>query len=244
MLDGSTFSRELWRFSVLIGTWAQELAAGPAAAHGSRMVAVGRKLYVFGGAPALDARMWVFDTLAGTWSSIASIYAGRSYHTMTRVDTGLFIYGGAASLTAALPQLLKFDLSADAFNAPTTSGAEPSIRIEHSMAPYFTHLYLFGGILLLDGSFDSAVYELDCTSLTWRAMATTGLRLRGRRGHTASVMGCSMYIFGGVDADGHYQNSVYILDLRSFQWSKPLAIGTPPAARWGCCGPRRTLWPI
>ena len=73
MLDGSTFSRELWRFSVLIGTWAQELAAGPAAAHGSRMVAVGRKLYVYGGAPSLDALVWVFNTLARTWSSIASI---------------------------------------------------------------------------------------------------------------------------------------------------------------------------
>lgn len=239
MLDASTYSDELWYYSVLGGTWQQVAATpgGPAAAHGSCMAAVGRELFVLGGQPALDGRIWVYHTLAGTWSSFATGQSGRSYHTMTRVDSKLWVFGGAQADSD--PQLLLLDAYTRTASVPAVAGSAPSARKEHSMVHYSGALYLFGGVLLSDGaSLDGTLHQLDacssCGSRAWRSLSTSGVaRPAGRRGHSASVIGHTMYIFGGVDATGAYHNAVHSLDLRNLHWSQPPAIGTPPQARWG-----------
>lgn len=154
---------------------------------------------------------------------------------MTRIDTTLFIYGGATTTTQ--PQLLTFDTILGTMSQPIISGTDPAARFEHSMSVFANRLYLFGGITIADSAFDTAVYELDacvgCPTNAWRTVSTTGVRPLARRGHTASVIGFSMFVYGGVDATGLYLDSVYMLDLRSFRWSRPYAIGVPAPPRWG-----------
>mmetsp|Transcript_31883 Transcript_31883/g.97396 ORF Transcript_31883/g.97396 Transcript_31883/m.97396 type:complete len:598 (+) Transcript_31883:113-1906(+) len=178
--------------------------------------------------------MWIFDTLNQRWSQVATGFSGRSYHAMLRLDTTIFIHGGVA---ASQPQLLTYDISLDTMSQPSVSGTQPTARTEHSMCALANRIYLFGGITIADGAFDGAVYELDacvgCPSNTWRTISVFGERPLARRGHTADVIGHIMYVFGGVDISGQYQDSVYALDLRSFRWSRPHSIGAPPAPRWG-----------
>lgn len=154
---------------------------------------------------------------------------------MTRIDTTLFIYGGAATTTE--PQLLTFDTALGTMSQPTVVGTDPAARTEHSMSFFAHRLYLFGGITLADSTFDTAVYELDacvgCPANAWRTVSTTGTQPLARRGHTATVLGFSMFVYGGVDPTGLYLDSVYVLDLRSFRWSRPHAIGVPAPPRWG-----------
>jgi hypothetical protein len=151
------------------------------------------------------------------------------------MDTTLFIYGGTT--TTAEPQLLTFDTALGTMSQPIISGTDPTARFEHSMSVFANRLYLFGGITIADNTFDTAVYELDacvsCPGNAWRTVSTTGERPLARRGHTASVIGFSMFVYGGVDATGLYLDSVYVLDLRNFRWSRPHAIGVPAPPRWG-----------
>jgi len=59
-----------------------------------------------------------------------------------------------------------------------------------------------------------------------------------RGGHTATLTGASLVIFGGHYYEGAnsgfvYLNDTHVLDVNSSRWFKPKISGTPPPARYG-----------
>lgn len=58
-----------------------------------------------------------------------------------------------------------------------------------------------------------------------------------REGHTASVLGQSIWVFGGTWTDDDdrtiYMNDLHVLDVNHFAWSRPSWVGTPPIEREG-----------
>lgn len=59
-----------------------------------------------------------------------------------------------------------------------------------------------------------------------------------RGGHSATLTGASLVIFGGhfyegVEAGFKYLNDTYVLDVNSSRWIKPKISGTPPPGRYG-----------
>jgi len=58
-----------------------------------------------------------------------------------------------------------------------------------------------------------------------------------REGHTASVIGQKIYVFGGTWTDDDdrtiYMNDLHVLDVSNYGWSRPSWTGTPPIEREG-----------
>jgi len=58
-----------------------------------------------------------------------------------------------------------------------------------------------------------------------------------REGHTASVIGSRIFVFGGTwtDEDDNtiYMNDLHVLDVNTFTWTKPATSGDPPSEREG-----------
>jgi len=54
-----------------------------------------------------------------------------------------------------------------------------------------------------------------------------------RYGHTASLIGCNIYIFGGRNDQHGACNILYCFNTNTFKWSIPNTTGTPPGARDG-----------
>jgi len=51
-------------------------------------------------------------------------------------------------------------------------------------------------------------------NLEWRSFKPSGEGIDGRRGHSASLVGRHMVIFGGANTRGAYTNDVYYLDIQ------------------------------
>ena len=56
-----------------------------------------------------------------------------------------------------------------------------------------------------------------------------------REGHTASVVGGRIFVFGGTWTDDDdatiYMNDLHVLDVATMAWSRPPSGGTPPIER-------------
>ena len=58
-----------------------------------------------------------------------------------------------------------------------------------------------------------------------------------RGGHSATLTGASLVVFGGHFYEGQengfkYLNDTYVLDVNSSRWFKPKISGTPPPPRY------------
>ena len=198
---------------------------------------VGHELFVFGGSDVTlepHAVLYVFDTHALTWASpgaAGSYPAARSYHSMTVVDEDIFVYGGSDTQSQPLGDLHVLDAAAMEFRQPTQLGSVPSARKGHTLTKSGTYLYLFGGMGEGEALLNDA-HRLDPSSVTWRALQTTGDLPPGRDGHTATAMEDRLFVFGGADSNGKL-NDVRVLDLHALRWSRPRSVGGPPEPRWG-----------
>lgn len=81
------------------------------------------------------------------------------------------------------------------------------------------------------------VYALDPIARFWSERATMGVgedeeRPMQRGGHSASLIGGSkVFIFGGENPNRKPCNELWVLDLKTNEWSKPEVLGEAPVAR-------------
>jgi len=72
----------------------------------------------------------------------------------------------------------------------------------------------------------------------WAFPQIEGVPPTPRGGHSATLTGASLVIFGGHFYNGKdtgftYLNDTHVLDVNSSRWIKPKISGTPPAPRYG-----------
>ena len=95
-------------------------------------------------------------------------------------------------------------------------------------------IYVFGGTWTDDD--DSTIYMndlhvLDVTCFAWSRPAWCGTAPIEREGHTASVVGDRVYVFGGTwvddDSNSVYLNDLHVLDADTVTWAQPATSGEP-----------------
>jgi len=103
------------------------------------------------------------------------------------------------------------------------SSYEPQPRCEHVAVSVGRNLHVWGGNAgSNEKSQDLAttVEVFDVSTNLWKRNPTNGKPSPGLFGTAYTVVGTTLYVFGGRDKNGALQNSLYKLDLFSFQWEE------------------------
>eukprot|EP00753_Platysulcus_tardus_P007894 PLAT15521.1.p1 GENE.PLAT15521.1~~PLAT15521.1.p1 ORF type:complete len:836 (+),score=438.77 PLAT15521.1:38-2545(+) len=127
------------------------------------------------------------------------------------------------------------------WKAVTLAGELPSKREGHSAVALEDYIIVFGGCFLDKACFAS-VELLDTTEKRWRRVKTRGDGPTAREGHSATLVGTHMYVFGGSSEEG-YLNDLYVLKAEPgnhgggneliMSWGHPDVTGQLPSAREG-----------
>ncbi|PPD96956.1 hypothetical protein GOBAR_DD06012 [Gossypium barbadense] len=143
------------------------------------------------------------------------------------------------------------DLAYEQWVALPVSGARPSARYKHAAAVADENLYITGGSR--NGRYLSDIQAFDLRSLTWSSLKLeidpsadksedSGLQevlpgisdhsMVARGGHSVTLVGSKLIVFGGEDRSRKLLNDVHALDLQTMTWSVVEATQTPPAPRF------------
>ncbi|KAH9948169.1 hypothetical protein B0H21DRAFT_254574 [Amylocystis lapponica] len=155
----------------------------------------------------------------------------------------LFLFGGLAHGTAQndLYFLSMRDCSASLM---TTTGSVPSPRFGHASALIGSVFLVWGGDTRTHREADSGdvlddgLYLFSTKSREWTRIAVDGLGPTGRYGHSVTVAGSKIYVFGG-QADGELFDDLWSFDLSTLReaakWElvKPAEASPRPARRTG-----------
>lgn len=75
------------------------------------------------------------------------------------------------------------------------------------------------------------VKSFDLQTCTWSNLKTYGKPPVSRGGQSVTLVGTSLVIFGGQDANRSLLNDLHILDLETMTWDEIDALGVPPSPR-------------
>ncbi|CAG8551160.1 1529_t:CDS:10 [Cetraspora pellucida] len=134
------------------------------------------------------------------------------------INNKVFIFGGIVEGKA---QNDVFLVETDKLHAYKliTSGDIPYPRSRHTHVNVGHNMIVFGGLLKYptDNS-DAFIYILNTVTNQWSKLSIPEkLFLTQRHGHTATVIGTSMYIFGGQNYRGIYLNDLIVFDLTTME---------------------------
>ncbi|CAG8446039.1 13609_t:CDS:2 [Funneliformis caledonium] len=147
------------------------------------------------------------------------------------ISNELFLFGGIAR------GKLRNEVFTVEFNtlnvlAFVTSGEVPSPRSGHTQVNFGTNIIVFGGITNeLTNKSDENLYILDTASKVWSVSEHENPPL-SRHGHSATIIGGKMYIFGG-QREGKYLNDLISFDIKSRQWDVIIPRDQSPHGRSG-----------
>lgn len=190
------------------GDWAAVNCVGeaPRRRYEQATAIVGEKMYVIGGNTngRLLADVHSMDLRSLAW---------------TRVD--------ATAGTTALP-------SSSAPNSPPPPPPPPQLPpIAGHVALTWQQTVLIAGGHTKDASTTFEIYSLDTATGAWSKLEPSGTKPSARGGHTATLLGQQLFVFGGEDRSRRALSDLHVLDLKTMTWSSPATTGAAPAARTG-----------
>uniref|UniRef100_A0A672PZS8 F-box protein 42 n=1 Tax=Sinocyclocheilus grahami TaxID=75366 RepID=A0A672PZS8_SINGR len=182
------------------------------------------------------------------WESRTYPYPGtpitqRFSHSACYYDSNqsMYVFGGCtqSSCNAAFNDLWRLDLNSKEWIRPLASGSYPSPKAGATLVMYRDLLVLFGGWtrpspypLHQPERFFDEIHTYSPSKNWWNCIVTT----QGpppMAGHSSSVMGSGMVVFGGSLGARQMSNEVWVLDLEQWSWSKPAVSGPCPHPRGG-----------
>jgi len=191
---------------------------------------------------------------------IGEIPSKRSGHCMCVVGDFAYLFGGNDFRRPPGPnnELYKVDMSSTEFywtKIENNNGRAPEPRSHSTMVVYKnTKIILFGGFRSSSIRYND-VWILDTTNDEWSQphAGVTETKPDGevvykrswpdvpfqRGGHSATLIGSQMYIFGGYGGSGFARkdfNDVIVLDLDTWEWRNLECTGEIPAPRSGHSG--------
>ncbi|XP_072801076.1 kelch domain-containing protein 3 isoform X3 [Vicugna pacos] len=152
--------------------------------------------------------------------SFGGYCSGEDYETLRQIDVHIF---NAVSLRwTKLPPV-----------RPATRGQAPVVpymRYGHSTVLIDDTVFLWGGRNDTEGACN-VLYAFDVNTHKWSTPRVSGTVPGARDGHSACVLGKTMYIFGGYEqlADC-FSNDIHKLDTSTMTWTLICTKGNP--ARW------------
>ncbi|EFJ13495.1 hypothetical protein SELMODRAFT_424453 [Selaginella moellendorffii] len=211
-------------FDIGTHTWSKPVMKGthpsPRDSHSS--MAVGSKLYVFGGTDGSNPPndLFVLDTATNTWGKpdvFGDVPAPKEGHSALLIGDNLFVFGGCGKSSDPSEEEYYNDLHV--LNANTfvwkkisITGVSPIPRDSHTCSSYKNCFIVMGGE---DGgnAYLNDVHILDTETMAWREVKTTGAELMPRAEHTTISHGKYLVVFGGFSDDRKLFNDVHTLDL-------------------------------
>uniref|UniRef100_A0A4W3I4M1 F-box protein 42 n=1 Tax=Callorhinchus milii TaxID=7868 RepID=A0A4W3I4M1_CALMI len=182
------------------------------------------------------------------WESRTYPYPGtpitqRFSHSACYYDANqsMYVFGGCtqSSCNAAFNDLWRLDLNSKEWIRPLASGSYPSPKAGATLVVYKDLLVLFGGWtrpspypLHQPERFFDEIHTYSPSKNWWNCIVTT----HGpppMAGHSSSVIGDQMIVFGGSLGSRQMSNEVWTLDLEQWAWSKPTTSGIVPHPRGG-----------
>ena len=193
------------------------------------------RLLLFGGFHSTKRRLndvWIFDLVLLKWfpAYTPGVLNDEEEALDAEDEEGGSALGAADPIARAVAIATK---NASSIREGTLS-MRPSPRGDHSAArigDYFFFFGGYGGVGFEQRDFND-IYAVDVATLTWRELLPSGNPPAARSGHSAVVVGSSMYIFGGWSASGQF-NDMHIFNAELMAWSQA-GIGAEwfPGPRW------------
>mmetsp|Transcript_29037 Transcript_29037/g.55726 ORF Transcript_29037/g.55726 Transcript_29037/m.55726 type:complete len:681 (+) Transcript_29037:245-2287(+) len=121
------------------------------------------------------------------------------------------------------------DLKTLAWSHPATTGLHPCAG--HQLVEWNNQILLVGGHVKVNGLSPLSVKILDDASLKWSELAVKGDVPCIRGGHSATIFGDNLVVFGGEDENRKVLGDLHILNLVTATWTSPGTFGTLPAPR-------------
>lgn len=238
-------TNEVHVFDTVTRTWTEPEMKGavPIPRDSHSCTTVGDRLFVFGGTdgrnPLRD--LLILDTTSHTWISPSVRGDGpeaREGHSAALIGKRLFIFGGCGkyeNYEMYYDDLYILNTETFVWKRVVPSGTPPSKRDSHTCSSWKNKIIVIGG----EDSFDfylSDVHILDADTLVWCKLNTAGQLLPPRAGHTTVAFGKYLFVFGGFSDEQNLYDDVYMLDVENGLWTKIMAIGEGPSARFSMAG--------
>ncbi|XAR63822.1 hypothetical protein NMG60_11023920 [Bertholletia excelsa] len=234
-------------FDTATRMWSEPVVKGtpPVPRDSHSCTTVGDNLFVFGGTdgknPLKD--LYILDTSSNTWVSPTVRGEGpkaREGHSAALIGKRLFIFGGCGKSSNTSDEEFYDDLyilNTETFvwKCAETFGTPPSKRDSHTCSSWKNKIIVIGG----EDSYDyylSDVHVLDTDTLVWRKLNTSGQLLPPRAGHTTIALGKNLFVFGGFTDESNLYDDIYMLDIDTGVWTKVIAAGEGPSARFSMAG--------
>ncbi|ODV76826.1 uncharacterized protein CANTADRAFT_57681 [Suhomyces tanzawaensis NRRL Y-17324] len=154
---------------------------------------------------------------------------GRYGHTVGVISVNdkssrLYLFGGQLE-NDVFSDLYYFELNT--FKSPKArwelveplNNFKPPPLTNHSMSVYKTKIYVFGGVYNNE-RVSNDLWSYDALVNKWTQIPTSGAVPQPVNEHSACVVNDKLYIYGGNDFSGIIYNTLYVLDLHTFVWSK------------------------
>ncbi|KAL6046242.1 Negative regulator of mitotic exit, variant 2 [Balamuthia mandrillaris] len=215
----------------------------PASAATTSTSSNARKIIVFGGKNAVSAisALHYLDTEKMEWSvgSPAGKTPPKRYSHCAAAagenKTHMYIFGGVENKTR-YNDLHYLDTEQNRWIEPKISNPKkiPSARSNATLtAINTTTLLLFGGF---DGThFLNDLHYYDTVTCSWHRVKARGEVPAPRAGHSATLIGNVLYVFGGRLSKTQRTNELYALDVETFTWSYIPCKGVLPSPRASHC---------
>jgi len=132
----------------------------------------------------------------------------------------------------ATQELWRFNFATCRWRKLKTCGTMPVELASHSALLHGNHLVLFGGTGVPFGEAASnQLHVCHLPTLEWTRVCCTGQLPICIYGHTMTVLGSSLYVFGGTTG-WEYNADLHRLDLTSFMWDFVEVSGLRPDGRY------------
>ncbi|XP_044482664.1 acyl-CoA-binding domain-containing protein 4-like [Mangifera indica] len=160
----------------------------------------------------------------------------RYEHGAAIVQDKMYIYGGNHN-GRYLNDLHVLDLRSWTWSkVEAKAGADSSNPVTltpcagHSLIPWENKLLSIAGHTK-DPYETIQVKVFDLQTCSWSTLKTYGKPPVSRGGQSVTLVGTSLVIFGGQDANRSLLNDLHVLDLETMTWDEVDAVGAPPSPR-------------
>jgi hypothetical protein len=156
---------------------------------------------------------------------------GLANHAGDLVENEYYLFGGENMYNQATNNLYILDIENERWEKKQFSEADIPAMIGHT-ANYYSaakSLIVFGGFH--KGIYSNSIYTYN--NGKWVKIEIHDKAPRGRIFHTATLVGDSLYIYGGETAEGSFLNDLWKYDSTKFVWEEIIVKGEVPKGRSG-----------
>ncbi|XP_052284888.1 host cell factor 1-like isoform X2 [Dreissena polymorpha] len=168
----------------------------------------------------------------------------RHGHRAVAIKDLMVVFGGGNE--GIVDELHVYNTATNQWFVPAVRGDIPPGCAAYGFVCDGTRILVFGGMVEY-GKYSNELYELQASRWEWKRLKPkhprTGQPPCPRLGHSFTLLGNRVYLFGGLANDSEdpknniprYLNDIVILELKpnsnNLQWDNPLTVGTSPPPR-------------